>query len=315
MSDGHNYERAWQRERLARQHAEQLLEEKTRNLYDKVLELQASQANLAKAQDQLLQSEKLKAIGQLTAGLAHEINNPLSFCLPNLEQLSLHQQAIGSVVTALVSHSLGDTTTAAPQQSQQQTAQRQHLDWLLEDSNELVNELQQGMQRIQEIIKQLYHYSMLGQSAPALCSVAELWAQVWQKLDKRALAHVTLQQSLGDAQLQLHPAEMVTALANIVDNALKAGASVLSIHCDCSDTAYVRMQIRDNGHGMSQQTLRQVFEPFFTTRDVGAGRGLGLTVSYSIIRQHHGSIEFSSDIGVGTCCTVTLPRRLVEDMY
>lgn len=311
MSDGHNYERAWQRERLARQHAEQLLEEKTRNLYDKVLELEASQANLAKAQDQLLQSEKLKAIGQLTAGLAHEINNPLSFCLPNLDQLKLHQQALGRLVMELLANSHSDRT--ATQQLPDQ--QRQHLDWLLEDSNELVNELQQGMQRIQEIIKQLYHYSMLGQSAPALCSVAELWAQVWQKLEQSALAHVTLQQSLGDAQLQIHPVEMVTALANIVDNALKAGASVLSIHCDCSDTAYVRMQIRDNGHGMSPQTLRQVFEPFFTTRDVGAGRGLGLTVSYSIIRQHHGNIEFSSDIGVGTCCTVTLPRRLVEDMY
>lgn len=310
MSDGHNYERAWQRERLARQHAEQLLEEKTRSLYNKVLELEASQANLAKAQDQLLQSEKLKAIGQLTAGLAHEINNPLSFCLPNLEQLSRHQQAIGTLVTASIAHSPADTTAAA----QQQPAQRQELDWLLEESNELIDELQQGMQRIQEIIKQLYHYSMLGQSAPMQWSVQEIWEQVWQKLPQDAVAHVTIEQQLCDALLQVHPVEIVTALLNIADNALKAGARTLSVTCDCSDKAHVSMQIRDDGHGMSPQTLRQVFEPFFTTRDVGAGRGLGLTVSYSIIRQHHGSIEFSSDIGVGTCCTVTLPRRLIEDI-
>lgn len=303
MSDGHNYERAWQRERLARQQAEHLLQEKTRHLYDKVLELEASQSNLAKAQDQLLQSEKLKALGQLTAGLAHEINNPLSFCLPNLDQLSLHQQAIGTLVTDVIAHSASDTTGAVQQHSQQ-------LDWFLDDSSALIDELQQGMQRIQEIIKQLYHYSMLGQSAPAWCSLQELWTQVWQKFDDSVLESITLQQDLGEAQLQLHPVEMVTALVNIIDNALKAGASSLSIHCDCSDSALVRMQIRDNGHGMSQQTLRQVFEPFFTTRDVGAGRGLGLTVSYSIIRQHHGSIEFSSEVGVGTCCTVTLPRRL-----
>lgn len=310
MSDGHNYERAWQRERLARQHAEQLLEEKTRSLYEKVLELEASQANLAKAQDQLLQSEKLKAIGQLTAGLAHEINNPLSFCLPNLEQLRLHQMELGTLVNALVALSPSAATGAALHNQQQHQAQRQHLAWLLDDSSTLIDELQQGMQRIQEIIKQLYHYSMLGQSAPMQWSVQEIWQQVWQKLPPDAVANITIDQQLCDALLQVHPVEIVTALLNIVDNAVKAGARTLSVSCDCSDTAYVRMQIRDDGQGMSQQTLRQVFEPFFTTRDVGAGRGLGLTVSYSIIRQHDGTIELTSEIGVGTCCTVTLPRRL-----
>lgn len=295
MTESYNYERAWQRERLARQQAERLLEDKTRHLYDKVLELEASQTNLAKAQDQLLQSEKLKAIGQLTAGLAHEINNPLSFCLPNLQLLAQNQQQLAA-------------------QALQTEANPQQLAWLIEDSNELLSELQQGMQRIQDIIKQLYHYSMLGQSAPTQLSLQQIWDSVWQTFDHNILAKLDIEHCRCQTVLQVHPVEIVTALTNIVDNALKAGASRLIISCDSSAANQVVMQIRDNGHGMSEQTIRQVFEPFFTTRDVGAGRGLGLTVSYSIIRQHEGTIEFQSEPGVGTCCTVTLAKTLSSSL-
>lgn len=295
MTEGYNFERAWQRERLARQQAERLLEEKTRHLYDKVLELEASQTNLAKAQDQLLQSEKLKAIGQLTAGLAHEINNPLSFCLPNLQLLAQNQQQLAA-------------------QALQKDANPQQLAWLIEDSNDLLSELQQGMQRIQDIIKQLYHYSMLGQSAPTQLSLQQIWDSVWQSFDANVLAKLDIEHCRCQTVLQVHPVEIVTALANIVDNALKAGASSLMISCDSSAANQVVMQIRDNGHGMSEQTIRQVFEPFFTTRDVGAGRGLGLTVSYSIIRQHEGTIEFQSELGVGTSCTITLAKTLASSI-
>lgn len=297
MSDGYNFERAWQRERLARQQAEQLLEEKTRHLYDKVLELEASQQNLANAQDQLLQSEKLRAIGQLTAGLAHEINNPLSFCLPDLQLLAENQQQIEAVVRHVASHAPAELAIPS-----------QQLDLLFADSQELITELNQGMQRIQDIIKQLYHYSMLGQSSPIELSLQQIWARVWQTIGDSALAGVAISHCQCDTLLTVHPVEIVTALRNIIDNALKAGATRLELDCDCKAPHEVVMSIRDNGHGMSEQTIRQVFEPFFTTRDVGAGRGLGLTVSYSIIRQHQGSIEFQSDVGVGTCCTVRLAK-------
>lgn len=299
MSDGYDYQKAWQRERLARQQAERLQEEKTRNLYDKVLELEASQARLAAAQDQLLHSEKLQAIGQLTAGLAHEINNPLSFCLPNLHMLQQHQTDIATLLRQSPAEGC--------------TKDQQRLGWLLSDSGEIIEELQQGLQRIQSIIKQLYHYSTLGQSTPAVLPLATLWSNVWQAFSAEQLTDITIESTICETTVEVHPVEMATALVNIIDNALKAHATQLTIQCDCVAEQQVRMQIRDNGIGMSEQTIRKVFEPFFTTRDVGAGRGLGLTVSYSIIRQHHGSIEFNSEPASGTCCTVTIPR-IHDDM-
>lgn len=299
MSDGYDYQKAWQRERLARQQAERLLEDKTRHLYDKVLELEASQARLAAAQDQLLQTEKLHAIGQLTAGLAHEINNPLCFCLPNLQTLQQHQADIASL---LRQHPLQNGGTA-----------QQKLQWLLGDSCEIAEELQQGLHRIQSIIKQLYHYSTLGQSTPAVLSLQTLWSNVWQAFSAEQLAGVTIDSTVCDTLLEVHPVEMATALVNIIDNALKAKTNHLIIDCNCADDQLIKMQIRDNGIGMLEQTIRKVFEPFFTTRDVGEGRGLGLTVSYSIIRQHHGSIHFNSEPGIGTCCTVTIPRSHQPD--
>jgi len=299
MSDGYDYQKAWQRERLARQQAERLLEEKTRNLYDKVLELEASQARLAAAQDQLLHSEKLQAIGQLTAGLAHEINNPLSFCLPNLHMLQQHQTDIAT----LLPHSPAEGCAK----------DQQRLGWLLSDSGDIIEELQQGLLRIQSIIKQLYHYSTLGQSTPAELSLLTLWSNVWSAFSAEQLSVVSIDSDICDTTLEVHPVEMATALVNIIDNALKAQASHLTIRCDCSDNQLIYMKIYDNGIGMSEQTIRKVFEPFFTTRTVGEGRGLGLTVSYSIIRQHHGSIEFNSEPSGGTCCTVTIPRSHQSD--
>jgi signal transduction histidine kinase len=295
MSESYDYQKAWQRERLARQQAERLLEDKTRHLYDKVLELEASQARLAAAQDQLLQSEKLQAIGQLTAGLAHEINNPLCFCLPNLQMLQQHQADIARLL------------------QQHPACAEQKLSWLLSDSGDIIEELQHGLQRIQNIIKQLYHYSTLGQSTPAELSLLTLWSNVWSAFNAEQLTVVSIDSDICDTTLEVHPVEMTTALVNIIDNALKAQASQLTIRCNCPDNQLICMKIYDNGIGMSEQTIRKVFEPFFTTRNVGEGRGLGLTVSYSIIRQHHGNIEFNSEPSGGTCCTVTIPRTHHND--
>ncbi|MDZ7870738.1 MAG: ATP-binding protein [Rheinheimera sp.] len=297
MSEPYDYSRAWQREKLARQQAELLLQDKTRALYDKVLELEASKHELEQAHEQLLQTQKLQAIGQLTAGLAHEINNPLAFCLADIRTMAEYQQRL-SMMLADVVQQYPDTATLL---------QRANSDWLLADSADIVTQLEAGMGRIQQIVAQLHHFSVLGQSAAARMSLAQLWNNVWMNIAPSRLTEIEVQQQLCDVMVEVHCTEMVTALTHIVDNALKAQPSCIRLHCQRQSKERVAVVIEDNGYGMSAEVLPRIFDPFFTTRDVGDGRGLGLTVSYAIVRQHGGQIEFHSSPGAGTRCTITLP--------
>ncbi len=304
MSEPYDYSRAWQREKLARQQAEFLLQEKTRALYDKVLELEASKLELEQAHEQLLQSQKLQAIGQLTAGLAHEINNPLAFCLADIRTLASYQQKL-TVLLENASQQYPDVVGLL---------QASEADWLLADSADIVSQLEVGMGRIQHIVGQLHHFSILGQSAVVRVSFVQLWANVWCNIAPERLAGIELQQQLCDVLVDVHSTEMVTALTHIVDNALKAQPSCIRLICQRQGDDHVAVVIEDNGHGMPAAVLSRIFDPFFTTRDVGDGRGLGLTVSYAIIRQHGGLIEFQSSPGAGTVCTIRLPCTAAGDL-
>lgn len=299
MSEPYDYSRAWQREKLARQQAELLLQDKTRALYEKVLELEASKHELEQAQEQLLQTQKLQAIGQLTAGLAHEINNPLAFCLADVRTLADYQRQLSMM--------LGDVVQQYPDPDAATLLQRANTDWLLADSADIVTQLEAGMGRIQQIVAQLHHFSVLGQSAAVRMSLVQLWSNVWMNIAPSRLSEIEVQQQLCDVQVEVHCTEMVTALTHILDNAIKAQPTSIRLNCQLQTKDRVIVVIEDNGHGMSAEVLSRVFDPFFTTRDVGDGRGLGLTVSYAIVRQHGGQIEFQSSPGAGTRCTITLP--------
>lgn len=297
MSAPVDYSRAWQREKLARQQAEQLLQDKTRELYDKVLELEASKRELEQAHEQLLQTQKLQAIGQLTAGLAHEINNPLAFCIADIRTLTGYQQRLAELLELI-----------AKDCPASQTILRQaNVAWLKADSADIVTELEAGMGRIQQIVAQLHHYSAFGQSATMRISLTELFSQVIHNYQAGQLAGIEINQQICDAFVEVHCTEMVTALNHIFDNAVKAKSSKIAIRCRRLAAQQVMIEIEDDGEGMPAEVLSRVFDPFFTTRDVGAGRGLGLTVGYAIVRQHAGRIEFQSEPGLGTLCKITLP--------
>ncbi len=297
MNSPVDYSRAWQREKLARQQAELLLQDKTRDLYDKILELEASKKELEQAHEQLLQTQKLQAIGQLMAGLAHEINNPLAFCIADIRTLAGYQQRLSELLAQIVQ-----------QFPASQTLLRQsNADWLQADSADIVAQLETGMGRIQQIVAQLHHYSALGQSATMRMPMTQLLSHVVHNYQVGQLAGIGIEQRICDAVVEVHCTEMVTAISHIFDNAVKAQPSKISIRCQYLNEQQISIEIEDDGHGMPAEVLSRVFDPFFTTRDVGAGCGLGLTVSYAVIRQHGGQIEFQSKPDHGTLCKIILP--------
>jgi two-component system, NtrC family, sensor kinase len=271
-------------------------------------ELQSTNRQLEQAQNQLLQSDKMASIGQLAAGVAHEINNPVGFVSSNLHSLRLHVQSLLALVEAhdLARASPGDPALEA---SLAQTRQDAELEYLKEDLPQLLDESADGLARVKKIVQDLKDFSRVDQSD-------------WQEADLIAGLESTLNvvrneiKYKAEVQRRLTPIPAVLCLAgqlnqvflNLIVNASHAIAEqgVITLSSG-SEGDWVWIQVDDNGCGMSEEVQRRVFEPFYTTKDVGKGTGLGLSLSFSIVQKHGGAIQVRSQLGQGSAFRIWVP--------
>ncbi|MBS0347592.1 MAG: DUF3365 domain-containing protein [Proteobacteria bacterium] len=262
-------------------------------LDDKVRELQATQG-------QLLQSEKMAAIGQLAAGVAHEINNPVSFVSSNMGTLKRYSE---SIVELLERCRRGEAIQA--------DYDAIDFDYLKTDIVDLIRESGDGLARVKKIVADLKDFSHVDRAE-------------WQDADLNAGIDSTLNVVAHELKYRaevlrdfgtLPPVPCIAAqinqvVMNLVVNAAQAidkhGTITIRTH---SDEDHARIEISDTGKGMPPDVLKRIFEPFYTTKPVGKGTGLGLSLSYDIIKKHGGNIEVSSEVGVGSTFVVSLPLR------
>ena len=272
-------------------------------------ELVALNVKLADAQNQLLQSEKMASVGQLAAGVAHEINNPIGFVGSNLSSLKTY---LHDIFRMLEGYEQLETSVPAgnPQLSKLATLKQSiQLPFLKEDTATLLGECSEGVARIAKIVQDLKDFSHVGQTD-------------WQRVD----LHEHIESSLNVVKHELRqragvirqfgrlppleclPFDLNQLLLNLLVNAYQSidGRGTITIRTE-HDGARVRVHITDSGRGIPPQDLGRIFEPFYTTRPVGSGAGLGLSVAYSIARHHGGSIEVASVLGKGSTFTVNLP--------
>lgn len=278
-----DFEAAYQRERSARKLAEQLLTEKTRELYDKVVELEVQHQLLRETQQQLVDSEKMAAIGHLTAGLAHELNNPLAIAMSNLQFLATEAPSFIASVT--------ETATE-----------------LAQDLSCAIQDTLDAFVRIQTIVGYLVSYDHVGQGAVDTKGCKELMQDA---LALSEAASLEIDWCIPTSmQLNVRVQDMTIALRHLFDNAYQAHASRLKITClpAAEIPKVVTLTIQDNGHGMSDATRKSAKNPFFTTRPVGQGRGLGLAMADNIVRQHGGELSLTSAEGQGCQVTLRLPQ-------
>lgn len=273
-----------------------LLEVLRRRWFDlagKVDELEASQS-------QLLQSEKMASIGQLAAGVAHEINNPVGFVNSNLGSLKKYSEQIISLLERCRKGQASEADFAAID-----------FDYLKDDLGDLLDESREGLERVKKIVVDLKNYSRIDESAwqdADLNSAIESTLNVaWNELKYKA----DVIRELGD----LPPVPCVAAQINqVVMNLLVNAVHAIEIHGSITvrsghDDTWVWIEVADTGKGMTPAVMKRIFEPFYTTKPVGKGTGLGLSLSYDIVRKHDGRIEVSSEVGVGTTFRVMLPVR------
>ena len=278
-------------------------------------ELQRTVDRLASTQEQLLQSEKMASIGQLAAGVAHEINNPIGYVGSNLGALQEYASAMIELLDAY-HRALFSEDPTAHRADLLQARQRLDIDYIVDDMPSLLSESRQGIERVTKIVQDLKGFSRVGsdprmQPADLLQGLDSTLNIVWNDLKYK----VQLEKHYAPLPpVECRASEINQVFLNLLLNAGQAieqrGTIVLASGCDDSE-AWI--SITDSGSGMSPDVMSHLFEPFFTTKPAGSGTGLGLAISYGIVAKHNGRIDVSSRVGQGSTFRVVLPIRQPQD--
>ena len=281
-------------------HQEQMVAERTR-------ELTEANQGLKAAQEQLLQSDKMAAIGQLAAGVAHEINNPVGFVSSNLAMLSQYLDDIFRVIAA---YEAIDAGLSAEQQAQLQKIKKEiDLGYLKGDITELLRESKDGLLRIIRIVQDMKNFSHVSDNKWELVNIHEGIDSTLNIVHNEIKYKAKVVKNYGEiGMMQCIPSQINQVLMNMLVNASHAmeADGVLTIKTWQAKNK-LKISVSDTGCGMPPDVVKKIFDPFYTTKPVGMGTGLGLSLSYTIIARHHGSIDVDSKPGVGTTFVITLP--------
>ncbi|MBS0347874.1 MAG: bacteriohemerythrin [Proteobacteria bacterium] len=297
-------------EALARSNAglEERVAERTEELQRANQALRHTLDTLQATRSQLQEADKLAAVGQLAAGVAHEINNPLGFVASNLGTLREYAERLLALVDTADRLCEGDGVADAWQAARAGA----DLDFIREDLPGLVSESMRGLGRVSDIVHSLQEFASQGQE-PVECSEVRLDVLLDEVIrglaSKRRAGQQLVRAYAGLPVLAVNPTLLGEAFKAIVDNGLRAlGGAPGTVALGAREVAgELWVEIEDSGCGMDEAIRARIFEPFFTTRAVGDGRGLGLSSAYRIVRQHGGRIEVDSQPGHGSRFRVVLP--------
>ncbi|MGB1255962.1 MAG: DAHL domain-containing protein [Thiolinea sp.] len=306
--------RAFRELQSANENLEQHVAERTSDLHRALSNLQESQA-------QLVQSEKMASLGQMVAGITHEINTPLAYVKSGLDITRMRLGELGELVTACgtLNRTLSDEN-ASDEAIHSQLQQIGELTEVLEE-NETMNETSDlltdgihGMDQISDIITNLKNFSRMDRAKVSAFNVNE-GLESTLKIAKNIVKHKSIMKNYDDVRtITCSPSSINQVFLNLITNAAQAtdeDGEILLITTQLEDA--IKIEVRDNGKGIPGDVIDQIFDPFFTTKAIGQGTGLGLSIVQRIIREHNGSITVDSEEGVGTCFTVILPQNAIQE--
>jgi two-component system, NtrC family, sensor kinase len=297
---------------------EQRVEERTLELKDTLQELKATQA-------QVIQSEKMSSLGQLVAGVAHEINNPVNFIHGNINHLKDYSEDLLNLI-ALYQEIYGDNHPKI-----QNLAAEIDLNFLVEDMPKIINSMEIGTQRIRDIVLSLRNFSRMDESGCKEVNVHDGIESTLLILQHRIKANseqpeIKIIRDYGNLpNIECYAGQLNQVFMNILVNAIdaleesninltfadiQATPNQITIMTKVIDKQWIEIKISDNGKGMSEDVKNRIFDPFFTTKAIGKGTGMGMAISYQIITEkHHGKLKCSSHIGEGTEFIIQIPSK------
>jgi two-component system, NtrC family, sensor kinase len=282
-------------------------------------ELVEANDELKRTQVQLVEAEKMAGLGQLTAGIAHEINNPINFINSNIPPLRRNLQDMVEVLRGFrgVDAADGPEVLKAVNDKCEQLG----LDDSIAELDGMIGSIDEGARRTAEIVKGLRNFSRLDEDALKPADVNEGIRSTLALLSPQVRGHLVINTVLADLpQAECLPGKLNQAVMNLLTNAAQAvkarhgenGEGVVSIRT-FHEAGRITIAVHDNGVGMTDEVKARIFEPFFTTKGVGEGTGLGLSITYSIVQKHNGIIAVESTPGQGSEFRITFPVRHQED--
>lgn len=307
---------------------EAILRESEQQLREKADQLEQTIRELQRTQTQLVQSEKLSSLGQLVAGVAHEINNPVNFIYGNLTYARDYAEDLLEVMQ------LYQQEYPNPRSEIQELIAEKDLGFLVEDLPKLLNSMQVGAERIREIVCSLRNFSRLDEAAFKKVDIGEGIDSTLMILQNRLKAKgdrpaIEVIKDYGTLPLvECYPGQLNQVFMNILSNAVdaleeqwqqqskqdnQATRGKIKIKVDVVGANQLVIRIADNGPGISERVKEQIFEPFFTTKPVGKGTGLGLAISYQIVvEKHFGHLSCHSSMGGGTEFLIEIPIQQMK---
>jgi signal transduction histidine kinase len=297
---------------------EEAMQQRLQEVTELNIQLHEAQERLVQSQQQLLQNEKLASIGQLAAGVAHEINNPIGYVFSNIGTLQNYIDDLLSLIDANVKAE-GEIASATTRDALARLRKQIDLDYLKSDVLDLMRESREGIERVRKIVQDLKDFSHVDATAD------------WQWVDLHRGLESTLNivnneikykadviREFGQLpQVQCMPSQLNQVFMNLFVNAAHAMPDqvrgTITVRTG-QQGAEVWVEVSDTGKGMTPEVVQRIFEPFFTTKPIGKGTGLGLSLSFGIIKKHNGRIEVSSTPGVGTTFRIVLPISQPEEV-
>jgi signal transduction histidine kinase len=268
-------------------------------------QLQKLYDELKNTQTQLIHSEKMASLGQLVAGIAHELNNPIGFIYSNSKQLQTYISKIENFLLNIKTKS----RSLKNKKDSNGPINIKTMERIFPDLKGLIHDTIRGSQMIKELVENLRKFSHLDQAERKIADIHEGIASCLLILKPRLKNRINIHKDYkAKGLLECNPGQLNQVFLNLLANAAQAIKEKGNIWINSYDQAdNCIIEIKDDGVGIAENIMDKIFDPFFTTKDVGEGTGLGLSISYSIIKNHGGSIEVNSKLGEGTVFTVCLP--------
>lgn len=287
----------------------------------RILQLQQSLAEknsaLRHAQAALIQNEKLSSLGQLAAGMAHEINNPIAYVGNNLTVLRRDVSSLMEILQAYREYRplIGQADAGALTRLDE-LEQQHELDWIQENIPALLTSSTGGLARVRDIVKNLRDFAHVDEAEFDRVLVTETiestLGMLQHLMDQKEIS--VHRNYTAKPRIECRPAKISQVLHNVLLNAIQASSRGGEITVSVSETEdAAEIEIDDCGAGMNDKTIERAFEPFFTTRPVGQGAGLGLSLCYGVMQDHHGSIDIDSKVDEGTHVRLKMPKCQTVD--